>query len=234
MTFTKKLIASTVAAATVTAASFAPVANAELSASAGIATSYLWRGIDLGQGTPAFSADLSVSREGFYAGTWVSSGDSASGTEYDLYAGYGGEVGMFSYDISIWNYLYPQGGNIVNGDGSDDISQEDTVADLSEVILSIGVGPISVSWYENVAANGGDESYRYYTIGASLGQFSATVGHHDTDSVVEGDGLSMTHADVSYAYNDNLSFTLSQVIKDNDDSFDDDLKLVASYSIPLN
>lgn len=218
MTFTKKLIASSVAAAVVSAASFAPVANAEVSASVGVASSYLWRGLDLGSGTPAVSGDLSYSAGGAYFGTWVSSGDTSAGTEYDLYAGYGGEAGGFSYDLSVWNYVYPGGG-----------SQEDTFGDLTEVILGVGFGPVSFAWYENVATNGGDETYRYFTLGASHGAFSATVGHHDTKDT----GLSMTHVDFSYAYNDNLTFTLSQVVKDQDDSFDDDLKLVASYSLPI-
>lgn len=216
MTFTKKLIASSVAAATVAAASFAPVANAEISASAGVASTYLWRGIDLGPGTPAVSGDINYSSGGFYAGTWVSSGDTTAGTEYDLYAGYGGEVGLFSYDISVWNYLYPEGG-----------TQEDQFGDLSEVILSLGVGPVSFSWYENVANNGGSEEYRYYTLGYGYEAFSFTVGHHDDV------GLNMTHLDVSYAYNDSLAFTVSQVIDDDDNAFDDDLKLVVSYSLPI-
>ncbi len=230
MTFTKKLLSSSVAAAAVTAASFAPVANAELSASVGAATTYLWRGIDLGSGTPAISADLSYSAGGAYATTWVSSGDTGAGTEYDLGVGYGGEVGALSYDISIWNYLYPTGS--VLDDGPD---QEDQFGDLTEVILGLGMGPVSFTWIENVSDAGADiESYRYFSLGASFGAFSAMVGHHDTKSESGfANGLSMTHIDLGYAYNDNLSFTLSQVVKDQADSFDDDLKLVASLSLPI-
>ena len=42
-------------------------ASAELSASATVASSYLWRGFELGTGTPAISADLVYSNSGFYA-----------------------------------------------------------------------------------------------------------------------------------------------------------------------
>lgn len=217
MKFSKTLLAGSVAAV-MAVGSIAPAANAELSASAGVASTYLWRGVDLGSGTPAVSGDLTYSAGGFYTGIWGSSGDTSAGTEYDLYAGYGGEAGSFSYDISIWNYLYPNGG-----------SQEDTVGDLTEVILTLGFAGVSFSWYENVANEGGDESYRYYTLGYGFDKYSVTLGHHDTEDTA----LSMTHLDVGYAYNDNLSFTFSQVIKDQDDSFDDDLKFVVSYSLPI-
>ena len=240
MTFTKKLLASSVAAAAVTAASFAPVANAEVSASAAVATTYLWRGIDLGTGVPAVSADLSYSAGGAYATTWVSSGDTTAGTEYDLGVGYGGEVGALSYDISIWNYIYPTGVSpVVTITGGEaefafESSQEDGFGDLTEVILSLGMGPVSFTWIENVSDAGADaESYRYFSLGAGVGAFSASVGHHDTKTEDGALGLSMTHIDLGYAYNDNLSFTLSQVVKDQDDSFDDDLKLVASLSLPI-
>ncbi|MFT5082594.1 MAG: hypothetical protein ACI9Y1_000620 [Lentisphaeria bacterium] len=216
MKTTKKFLAGAVVASTVAFTGMASVANAEISASAGVASSYLWRGQDLGQGTPAVSGDISYSAGGFYTGAWVSSGDSASGTEYDIFAGYGGEVGSFTYDLSVWNYLYPQGG------------QEDTVADLSEVILTLGSGPVSFSWYENIATNGGDETYRYYTLGYSAGAFGVTVGQATGDASDE-----YNHIDFSYAYNDSLSFKLSQVIDDADDAVDDDLIFVVSYSLPI-
>lgn len=218
MTFTKKLIASSVAAATVAAASFAPVANAELSASAGVASTYLWRGKDLGSGTPAVSGDLVYSEAGFYGGAWVSSGDTTAGTEWDLFAGYGGEAGAFSYDIMLANYLYPEGG-----------TQEDQIGDLSELIVTLGFGPVSFQWYENIATEGGDETYRYYTLGYSYDAFSVTVGVADGEAATD----EYTHVDFSYAYNDSLSFTFSQVIDDNDNAVDDDLKMVVSYSLPI-
>lgn len=215
MKATRKFLAGAIATTFILGA-VVPAANAEISASAGVASTYLWRGIDLGSGTPAVSGDLSYSAGGFYTTVWGSSGDTGAGTEWDLGAGYGGEAGVFSYDISIWNYMYPNGG-----------TQEDQFGDLTEVILSLGVGPVSFSWYENVANNGGSEEYRYYTLGFSQGAFGVTLGKHDDV------GTDMTHVDFSYAYNDNLSFIFSQVIEDDDDAFDDDMKFVVSYSIPI-
>ena len=223
MKTSKKLLAGAVAASMAFGA-MAPAVHAEVEASAAIASSYLWRGIDLGttndgtsgSGTPAISGDLVFSQSGFYTGVWVSSGDVNAGTEYDLFVGYGGEAGAFSYDVSIWNYVYPEGNN-----------PEDSFGDLSELIVSFGLGPVSFSWYENIANEGGSEEYRYFTLGGEFGAFSATVGRHSDV------GNNMTHVDLGYAYNDNLSFTLSQVVRDEKNAFDDDLKVVVSYSIPL-
>ncbi len=198
-------------ALTAGAISAAPV-MAEVSASVGVASTYLWRGYDLGSGTPAVSGDLSYSEGGFYTGVWASSGDTSVGTEYDLYAGYGMEFDSgFSVDLSVWNYVYPT--------GSDEID----MGDLTDVILSLGFAGVSFSYYEPVA---GGSDYNYYTLGYGMGDFSATLGMHDN-----ADGEDPMHLDISYAYNDNLSFTLSQFVADESD--DDDLKVVVSYSLPI-
>lgn len=226
MKLNKQLLAGAVAASMLLAGSVAPV-QAETSASVGIASTYLWRGMDLGSGTPAVSGDLSYSTGGAYAGIWGSSGDTTYGTEYDLYLGYGVSFGsddMFSVDLSVWNYNYPTGAG------------ETDFGDLSELVLSLGVGPVALTIYDNVA---GDTGYMYYTLGGEVGAFSALLGMHDSvtdgcptndDGQVE-DECKPVHLDVSYAYNDNLSFTLSQQIADESD--DDDLKFVVSYNIPL-
>src|SRR5690606_40104779 len=67
-------------------------------------------------------------------------------------------------------------------------SEIDT-ADLSEVILSLGYGPFSFAYYDNVAGGSG---YEYYTLGASFGQFAVNVGKHD--NVVGDDPV---HVDLS-------------------------------------
>ena len=196
----------------------APVAMAETSASVAIASTYLWRGYDLGSGTPAVSGDISYSTSGFYVGAWASSGDTSAGTEYDLYAGWGMEMDAFSIDVMLINYLYPTG-NGYTADGETDFG------DFSEVILTVGLGPVSVSYYDNIASGTG---YEYYTIGTGFGQFSATLGMHDNPGTSEDP----MHLDLSYSYNDNLAFTVSQFISDEPGG--DDLKFVVSYSIPLD
>ena len=213
MSFTKKCLATAVAASTMAFGAVAPVANAEVSGSVGIASSYLFRGVDLGPGTPAVWGDLSYSNSGFYGGVWASSGDTTVGTEYDVYVGYSNEIGDFSYDIGVVNYVYPE-----VADGGD-------FGDVSEAYLSLGYGPVSFSYYDNIA---GATGYEYYSLSAEFGAFSALIGLNDNE---DDDADDPVHLDVSYAYNDNLSFTLSQQIADEAET--DDLKFVVGYSIPI-
>ena len=208
-------------------------AVAEVSASAAVANMYLWRGIDLGNGSAAVSGDPIYSVGGAYAGIWVSSGDDTLGNEYDYFVGYGGEVGDFSYDVSLWNYNYSDG----SFEKPFDVSN-DTTGDLSEVIITLGYGGVSLSYYDNIA---GSTGYSYTTLSGAIGKFSATVGYHDFDEAGPTESDSMTHLDVSYAFNDNLSFTASKVVSqdcDKDDTgctgtVDEDVKFVVSYSLPI-
>ncbi|KJS09464.1 MAG: histidine kinase [Gammaproteobacteria bacterium BRH_c0] len=219
MKLTRKVLSNSVAAVVLATAGLAVSSNAaavEVSASAAVASTYLWRGYDLGSGTPAVSGDINASAGGAYAGVWGSSGDTAAGSEYDLYAGYGVELGGFSIDLSVWNYNYPTGAGYTP-DGETDFG------DLTDVVLSLGYGPFSFAYYDNVAGAAG---YEYYTLGAEFGKFAVLLGKHDN---VSGDDP--VHLNLTYSYNDNLAFTISQFIADETD--DDDLKFVASYSIPI-
>lgn len=195
----------------------------EVSGSVGVANMYLWRGVDLGQGDAAVSGDLSVSAAGFYGGVWGSSGDVESGTEYDLYVGYGAEFGGVSVDLSVWNYMYPS---------IEEPSDLDDFGGLSEAVLSLGFAGFGVSVYDNIAGGSG---YEYYTVSYSYDAFTVLVGKHDNvgyidDTMTYVPGEDMVHVDVKYAFNDNLTFTLSQQV---DQESDDDLKFVVSYSLPI-
>lgn len=250
MKMSKKLLTSGVAAVVAAMGMGSMSANAvEVAASAAVANMYLWRGIDLGngKGVPAVSGDIKVTEAGFTAGAWGSSGDEAAGTEYDLWVGYGGSAGDFRYDLTIWTYVYPSAGNSAEEIGEDDdgnpvigrVGSDDTdnIGDLSEAVLTLGYGPVTFMFYDNIA---GAPDYYYYTLSAAFGSFSALVGYSvNGDAFVEEDGstddVDYTHLDVSYAYNENLSFTLSQVVDEGPDNsiVDDDLKFVVKYAIPL-
>ena len=215
-------------------------ASAELSASATVASSYLWRGYELGSGTPAVSADLVYSNSGFYAGVWVSSGDTftevevdesaeepevslkSTGTEYDLFIGYGGSIGEnFSYDLSYITYIYPTGG----------FDKTEQAGDFAEAVLNVGLGPVSITYKENVAGGTGGYSlpddYSYVSIDTSAGDFGFTLGAHD------GGASDATHFDVSYAATENLAFTFSTILDSDDTASEKGPIVVASYSIPL-
>ena len=198
-------------------------AEVDVSASAAVASMYLWRGLDLGNGDAAVSGDITLSSGGAYAGMWTSSGDSAAGNEYDLYVGYGGEMEGFSYDVSVLTYVYPSAGNF-----EEDADTSGNTFDLSELIVSAGYEGASFSYYYPVSSNPDD--YSYLTLGYGMDAYSATIGMAMDD--VDG---GYTHLDLSYAYNDNLAFTASKIIdEETEDSMDDDLKFVVSYSLPID
>ena len=225
----------------------AGAANAEVSGSMAIASSYHWRGFDLGSGTPAISGELKYSAGGFYVAGWASSGDTTGGTELDLYAGYGGSVGDFSYDISYISYMYPTGA----------FKTEETLGKFAEVIGKVGFGPIGLFLNYNVAGasksdliNGvpryafGEGEYMYYGISATFGAFSAVLAKHD-EKVFDGTNFvsatkaapgatgDATHLDLTYAYNDNLSFTVSGILDSKLGDAEPKPKLVVAYSVPF-
>jgi hypothetical protein len=181
-TFNKTLIAA--ATLTTFGLAAAPAAVA-LDASASIATSYLWRGTELGNGNAALAVDVSGSAGAISYGLWVSSGDSgvedAGSTEYDLYASYGGSVGEIGYSIGYASYNYPS-----VGIGFDD---------AAEYIYGLSYGPASVTIFD-----GKGSDYEYTVIGYEAGAFSFAYGDDETT----------THFDVSYAVNDSLSLTVSE------------------------
>jgi len=224
MKISKKLLTASVAAIVASMGLSAAAGAAEVVATAAVANMYLWRGQDLGYGDPAVSGDLKVTESGFTLGAWGSSGDATNGTEYDVWAGYGGATGDFRYDLSFWTYVYPS-------TTKDDVDPDkDNIGKLSEGVLTLGYGPVTFMYYDNIA---GAPNYYYYTLGATFGAFSALVGY-STDKDPNDDTVDYTHLDISYAYNENLSFTLSQVVDESPDTaVDDDLKFVVKYAIPL-
>lgn len=201
----------------------AQAADVEISASAGVSNMYLWRGQDLGQGSAMVDGSLDVAVGGAYAGMWVGSGDVNYGQEYDLYVGYAGEVGDFSYDVSAATYTYP------GYDMENDVDSEGNTFDLSEFTIGLGYMGASFSYTGPLAGDGNDD-YSYMTLGYGYDAYSVMIGMADD----EGSEADYTHVDVGYAFNDNLSFTLSKIVDmDEDDSMDDDLKVSLYYSLPI-
>ena len=216
-TFNKTLIAASLATLGMAAA---PAALANVEASATVATSYLWRGLDLGSGTAALSADAVYSTGGFSAGVWVSSGDTAAGTEYDLFASYGGELGALGYSLGYAEYNYPTvdaDGNPTNGFESAD--------DLEDYIYSLSYAGVTATHYD---AKDSDGSYN--TLSFDLAGFGVLFGDHDR----VGDGTGeMSHFDLSYGVNDSLTFTVSTIISSSFTEDERDTTVVASYSLPF-
>ena len=77
-------------------------AQAELSANVGYVSEYVFRGIS--QKESSASAGLDFNQNGFYAGVWGA--DVGDGLETDLYLGYSGNRGDFSYTVGATGYFY--------------------------------------------------------------------------------------------------------------------------------
>jgi len=229
------------------------VAEIDVSASVAVSNLYLFRGVDLGEGRAMVSGDLIASSNGFYGGVWATSGDKASGSEYDLFVGYATEIEGVSVDINVTNYMYS---------GWD---AGDSFGDYSEIFLNVGYGPFSVDYQVNVADGShssadaesakmaGLSGFQYVAFNASFKQYTATLGFADVNNYSESNALTTanvgdvgtdyTHLDISYAYNDNLTFTVSQIIDQDEiqligsetkyENRDDDMLFVLSYSLPI-
>ncbi|MFT5032474.1 MAG: hypothetical protein ACI9OO_000405 [Bacteroidia bacterium] len=223
----KNILTASAAAAAI-ALSAAP-AMAELEASAAVSNIYLFRGVDQGGGSAAVSGDLVYSNStGLYAGAWVSSASSyGNGGEIDTFAGWSGSFGDFGVDVGLLDYYYPGGGN----------DSDDLFRGLTEFYLGLSFAGVEFYYYDQITGKSTAlDDNTYMSLGYGMSKFSVVLGIADPEEAKGQKGDSdYVHLDVGYAYNDNLSFTLSQVI-DKDDSvvMEDDLQVVLSYSIPLN
>ncbi len=107
MQINKSLAAAAVVVAGVTAT---PV-YADWSANAAMTNNYIWRGLTQTENAAAIQGGLDYAHEsGFYAGTWVSNVNYAPADvysyEHDIYAGFGGEAGAFTWDVGYLYYNY--------------------------------------------------------------------------------------------------------------------------------
>lgn len=199
-------------------------ANAEVSASMGVASFYLWRGLDISGGAPEVSGSLDYSNEsGVYAGIWTTS--EAGGSETDLYFGFGGEAGAVSYDLSYWTYLYPSDNPLVGGGDST----------LSEFVVNVGVSDFGFTLYKgiDVDAPGPGDDYNYVTLDYSFGDFNVLYGQWMWDQTVGSDD---SHITFSYAATDNFTFTASKGFQDTPagTAYDEDILFHVAYSLPVD
>jgi uncharacterized protein (TIGR02001 family) len=104
-----------------------PAMAGDFSANVGFMSDYIYRGVK--QHSSSANAGLDYEHpSGLYAGTWAA--EVGQGIEYDLYFGYQGVVGDFSYGIGYTGYFY-----------SDDF--DDTYNELN---LTAGYGLFSVEY----------------------------------------------------------------------------------------
>lgn len=204
----------------------------ELSASIGVANLYLFRGLNLSNSAPQVHGSIDYAHgSGLYAGIWGSSEGAGGTQEYDVYAGFGGEVGDFSYDINLTAYEYPS----VTGTSAGGQASANDFGDFSEIIIGLSGFGVSFTYVDSLQGeNTGDADsaggYTYYSFAYDTDSFGALIGMHDIPGDVE-----MTHIDLNYYANDELTFTLSQIFdQDPDDTanapFNDDLLFIVNWS----
>lgn len=191
------------------------VANAEMSASVAVSNMYLFRGTNFSTGAGSVSGSLDYSHDsGIYAGAWVSNESSTGSYELDFYAGFAGEAGGLSYDIGLISYEFPEEAG----------SQK--YGDISELMISVGFGGASFAIYDSLQgefASTGLGGYTYYTLGYEMGSFGITYGGITYDA----ESTEPAHLDLSFAATDELSFTISTIIDDDDDETLDTDPLIA-------
>jgi uncharacterized protein (TIGR02001 family) len=87
-------------------------AGVSIAYNAAIVSDYRFRGLSYTNRKPAVQGGVDVSlSSGWFAGTWLSNLADYGGahTEVDLYAGYAGTAGGWSYTATLLGYAYPNG-----------------------------------------------------------------------------------------------------------------------------
>jgi uncharacterized protein (TIGR02001 family) len=82
----------------------------EVSANAALTSHYVWRGMSQSDNLPAVQGGVDLAYKGAYIGVWGSNVDfdnTETSAEFDVYAGYAGEVDKFSYDVGLIQIMYP-------------------------------------------------------------------------------------------------------------------------------
>ena len=169
-----KIMAKALALASLLSASMfaTTTAVAETSYNVGYVSEYYYRGIY--QKNSSASAGVDFEEGGLYVGAWTA--DVGEGLEYDLYAGYGTEVGDVSLGIGYTGYFY-----------TDDWDET-----YQEVNLSAGYGPVSIGYSIGEWDGDGGTDYDFLEIGIDLGAgFYGTYGSF-------GDGFEGDYVEIGY------------------------------------
>jgi uncharacterized protein (TIGR02001 family) len=184
----KKLVHALVLTGLVSAPALAIAEDSphSISANVSLTSDYVFRGISQTGGDPAIQGGFDYAHSsGFYAGTWASNvgwiedfqGYGRGNMEIDFYAGFGGSMGDFTYDVGGIYYYYP--GERYNA--AFDFTPPS--ANTTEVYVSGGWKWFTVkySYYLSddvfgIASDGGD----YWDISASypVGETGLTLDAH--------------------------------------------------------
>jgi uncharacterized protein (TIGR02001 family) len=184
----------------ITAAALGTVAisaQAELTANAGFASEYYYRGIF--QTKSSASAGIDFEQKGFYAGAWTA--DVGDGLEYDVYGGYGLEVGDVSLSGGFTGYYYT---------GEFDDTYQELNFSASWKFLSVGY---SVGEWDGF---GTPADYNFLEVTVEHKGFHATYGDF-------GDDFSGEYIELGYGQEiGGFDFAITLILSDEDLSFETD------------
>ena len=176
------------------------VASADWSANIGFASDYYYRGIF--QATSSANGGIDFETGGFYAGTWAA--DVGDGLEVDLYAGYGGAIGDFSWGVGVTGYYY-------TGDFDETYEEINLSAGYSIVTLDVAVGQwdsppgdaVCLPTIPPTGCNPDTSDYTFYSLTAEHNGFYGKYGAFEQDfegSYFEaGYGTSVAEIDLGLA-----------------------------------
>lgn len=160
--FSRLLTAATIAMLTLAIQPAATLA-VDVSANMGLNSRYVYRGVP--QEKWSVNGGVDVDASGFYLGTWFA--DVSPGLEADIYGGFTGEAGAFSYGVGFTGYFYTD-------DFDDTYLEVNLSAGWNILTLDLAIGE-----YENFA----DPTLDYTFASAKLEQdgFYALVGAFGRD-----------------------------------------------------
>lgn len=176
----KKLLVSLAIASSASLTIAPATTQAGVTANAGIASKYVFRGIEQ-KGSASASAGLDYEADsGLYVGTWV--GDVETGLEYDFYAGWAGEFNGVSLGLGGTYYGY---------------TERDFDSPYKEVNLSLGYAGFTVGYDKGVWESDEDVDYTHAYLSYEYDAFSATYAVLDGDIDTKDDAIS--YLDLGYS-----------------------------------
>ncbi|MDT8429300.1 MAG: TorF family putative porin [Pseudomonadales bacterium] len=209
----------------------------ELTANFAASNNYIWRGLTQTINEAAVSGGIDyVTDSGFYVGTWASNvsyvADDVFSYEHDIYAGYSGSVGEFSYDIGYLYYNY----------------DSEAEFDFGEIYGSIGYSgfTLGVNVLSNTEADEGPgqdfdfgtASYWYADYSTEIREgleLGLHVGYHEGDFAEVFNGVPDSYLDYSISLSKNgFTFKVSTTDLDDpgpDNLDNDEIKFVVSYGL---
>jgi hypothetical protein len=239
----KPLLAATCAAIVASSAVFTSSAHADLTAAAGVASAYYWRGLQVSNGAQVWGEATYTLDSGFYGDLWASSEGFGVGPEYDLTAGWSGKFGDLGVNVGAITYIYSRDHSPSQPGAFDD----NDPGDFSDAFVKLSFGDAFGGIYYNIAQA---QSQAWAYAGYTIGKFTPSIGYQQFKDVSQthstDDKWDYTYIDLTFAATKNLNFIVSSVVAHTGDSaagFNQNsapptldtnrAKVIVSYTLPI-